>query len=55
MVYVNDKYQARFCTQSYHRCKETHTSILLDLNFNKVNRVCNVGQGYLVMVHACRV
>ena len=37
--YVKDNYYARFRDPSYHRYRERHFSILLDLNLDKVNQV----------------
>ena len=53
--YVKDSYYARFHDPSYYRYRERHFSILLDAYFDKVSGERNVGQGYLVMVCACRV
>ena len=39
---------------SYHRYRERHLSALFNVKSDKVNGASNIGQGYWVMVHACR-
>ena len=41
---VMDIYYVRSYTLSYERCRETHIYSLLDVKFDKVIRVRNVGQ-----------
>ena len=53
--YVKENYYAMFHDPSYHRYREIHFSVLLDVKYDKVNLGSNVGQGYRVMVRACRV
>ena len=46
--YVTNEYYTMFHNASYHRYRETHLSILLDLKFWQSQRSVNVGQGYQV-------
>ena len=52
--YVKDNYYARFHNPSYHKNRESHFNILLNLKSDKVKGARNVGHGYRVKVHACR-
>ena len=42
---VKDNNNARFRTPTYQCCKEMYLISRLDINFDKVSRAKNVGQG----------
>ena len=52
--YVKDNHYAMFNDPSYHRYSERILSVLPIKKSDKVHGVRNVGQGYWVMVYACR-
>ena len=53
--YVNGNYYAMFYNPSYHTYRETHFSILLDVEFRQSHWSVNCRSRVSFMVRACRV